>query len=56
MPIQNVFFLDAGFNTCVGRPGCLGYEEIDAETDAEWGVDYLKYDNCNTDGTRPEGR
>jgi len=24
----------------------LGYEVIDAKTYAEWGVDYLKYDNC----------
>jgi alpha-galactosidase len=27
-------------------PGSLGYEAIDAATFAEWGVDYLKYDNC----------
>jgi hypothetical protein len=33
--------------SCAGRyPGSLGYEQIDAETFAEWGVDYLKYDNC----------
>jgi len=44
-------YSDAGFNTCAGRPGSLGYEEIDAQTYADWGVDYLKYDNCNTDGS-----
>ena len=49
-------YSDAGFKTCAGRPGSLGYEEIDAETYAEWGVDYLKYDNCFTDGTAPEVR
>lgn len=31
---------------CAGRPGSLGYEKIDAQTYASWGVDYLKYDNC----------
>jgi len=36
----------AGTYTCAGRPGSLGYEKIDAQTYAEWGVDYLKYDNC----------
>ncbi|CAF2717321.1 unnamed protein product [Rotaria sp. Silwood2] len=45
---------DAGFKTCAGRPGSLGYETIDANTYASWNVDYLKYDNCNTDGTIPE--
>jgi len=25
----------------------IGYEAIDAETFAGWGIDYLKYDNCN---------
>ena len=34
----------------------MGYEEIDAKTYEEWGIDYLKYDNCNTDGTAPEVR
>ena len=49
-------YSDAGFKTCAGRPGSLGYEEIDAQTYAEWGVDYLKYDNCFTDGSAPEKR
>ena len=39
-------YSDAGNSTCAGRPGSLGYEENDAKTYAEWGVDYLKYDNC----------
>ncbi|KAL4458745.1 hypothetical protein ABPG75_013610 [Micractinium tetrahymenae] len=37
---------DAGTMTCALYPGSLGYEEVDAQTFAEWGVDYLKYDNC----------
>jgi len=40
-------YSDAGTKTCAGRPGSLNYETIDAQTYAEWGVDYLKYDNCN---------
>jgi alpha-galactosidase len=41
--------------TCVGRyagvdhaiaVGSLGHEQTDAQTFAEWGVDYLKYDLC----------
>lgn len=39
-------YADAGAMTCSGLPGSLGYEEIDAQTFAEWGLDYLKYDNC----------
>ena len=35
---------------CVGRPGSLGYETKDAMSYASWGVDYLKYDNCNNAG------
>ena len=39
-------YSDGGNLTCQMRPGGYGYEEIDAKTYAEWGVDYLKYDNC----------
>ncbi|KAK8795538.1 hypothetical protein WA158_000195 [Blastocystis sp. Blastoise] len=49
-------YSDAGLTTCAGRPGSLNYEEIDANTYAEWGVDYLKYDNCNDAGIIPEHR
>lgn len=48
--------IDAGFKTCAGRPGSLGYETKDAKTYASWNVDYLKYDNCNSDGSIPEVR
>ncbi len=40
----------AGTNTCAGRPGSWGYEFQDARQYAAWGVDYLKYDWCNTHG------
>lgn len=37
----------AGTRTCGGKPGSYGFEEIDAQTFAEWGVDFLKYDYCH---------
>jgi len=40
-------YSDAGTKTCAGRPGSRGYEFQDARQYAAWGVDYLKYDNCN---------
>ncbi|CAF0933034.1 unnamed protein product [Didymodactylos carnosus] len=49
-------YSDAGYKTCGGRPGSLGFEIKDANTYASWQVDYLKYDNCNTDQTIPEKR
>ena len=41
-------YSDRSSLTCVGRPGSYGYEYLDANTYAAWGVDYLKYDGCNT--------
>jgi alpha-galactosidase len=52
---------DRGTRTCNGlgfdgtlgagwTPGAPTYEEIDAQDFADWGVDYLKYDNCNNQG------
>ncbi|MDW5264766.1 MULTISPECIES: glycoside hydrolase family 27 protein [Acidobacteriaceae] len=41
-------YTDAGMKTCGGRPGSLGHEYQDARQYAEWGVDYLKEDWCNT--------
>ncbi|XP_042406706.1 alpha-galactosidase-like [Zingiber officinale] len=50
-------YSDAGTRTCSGTmPGSYGYEEHDARTFADWGVDYLKYDNCNNRGTSPRER
>ena len=43
-------YSDAGSMTCAKRPGGKGHEAQDAKTYAEWGVDYLKYDWCNTEG------
>jgi alpha-galactosidase len=45
-------YSDAGTKTCAKRPGSRGFEEKDARQYATWGVDYLKYDWCNTEGLR----
>ncbi|XP_039133002.1 alpha-galactosidase 1-like [Dioscorea cayenensis subsp. rotundata] len=50
-------YSDAGYLTCSKTmPGSLGYEEKDANTFAAWGIDYLKYDNCNNGDTKPMER
>ena len=36
-----------GTLTCEDLPASLGYESIDADTFAEWGVEYFKYDFCH---------
>jgi alpha-galactosidase len=45
-------YTSAGTATCspVGFPGGLDHEDQDARLFASWGVDYLKYDNCNNQG------
>ena len=37
----------AGVRTCAGYPGSYDHEFVDAQTFADWGVDFLKYDFCN---------
>ncbi len=39
----------AGWKTCAGYPGTRGHEFEDARLYASWGVDFLKFDWCNTD-------
>ena len=41
----------SGTMTCQKRAGSLNYEEVDAQDFADWGVDYLKLDNCYHDDT-----
>ncbi|MEX0845858.1 MAG: glycoside hydrolase family 27 protein [Balneolaceae bacterium] len=48
-------YSDAGWETCAGYPGSRGYEFQDAQQYAAWGIDYLKYDWCNTEGLAAEG-
>lgn len=40
----------AGSLTCAGYPGSFEHEFEDAQTFAEWGVDFLKYDYCYHSG------
>jgi len=47
-------YSDAGSKTCAGRPGSRGREYQDAVTFARWGIDYLKYDWCDTQGLSAE--
>ncbi len=38
---------DIGTNLCAGAAvGTCGHEEIDAQTYVDWGVDFIKIDNC----------
>lgn len=39
-------YQDYGTKTCGGYPGIIGYEELDANLFASWGVDYVKLDGC----------
>ncbi|WP_328542956.1 MULTISPECIES: NPCBM/NEW2 domain-containing protein [unclassified Streptomyces] len=51
-------YTSAGTKTCsdIGFPGGLGHEYSDAQQFADWGVDYLKYDNCNNQGVDAKQR
>jgi alpha-galactosidase len=40
-------YSSAGTGTCENFPASLDHEVADANTFASWGIDYLKYDNCN---------
>ncbi|XP_013069940.2 alpha-galactosidase A-like isoform X3 [Biomphalaria glabrata] len=40
---------DFGSKTCAGYPGSEFYMELDAQTFADWDVDMLKFDGCNSD-------
>jgi alpha-galactosidase len=42
-------YSDRGTQTCGHRVGSQDHSEIDAQQYADWGVDYLKYDNCSAD-------
>jgi alpha-galactosidase len=48
-------YSDVGNTTCGGRPGSRGHEYQDARTYAAWGIDYLKYDWCDSKGLNAVG-
>jgi alpha-galactosidase len=39
-------YTDVAEFTCAGKVGSLDYEEVDAKTFADWGMDYVKVDYC----------
>jgi len=45
-------YSDCGTKTCAGYPGLKGHEEGDMKKFAEWDIDFIKVDWCNTDGQR----
>ena len=50
-------YADIGSWTCGGYPGSWGSEAIDAQTFADWGVDFVKYDGYGLDYTQfPKGK
>lgn len=40
-------YSDIGSSTCAGYTGLKGNFDLDAQTFASWGVDYIKVDGCN---------
>jgi alpha-galactosidase len=49
-------YSSAGSMTCQKFPGSLGHETDDAKSFSDWGVDYLKYDNCYNQGVSARDR
>ncbi|CRK86297.1 CLUMA_CG000061, isoform A [Clunio marinus] len=45
-------YLDYGTKTCAGYPGSIDHLEIDAQSLADWGVDFIKMDGCNVDNSQ----
>ena len=39
-------YADFGYQTCEGYPGSEYYLQRDAQTFADWGIDFLKFDGC----------
>ncbi|EAT43367.1 AAEL005188-PA [Aedes aegypti] len=42
-------YQDIGTKTCAGYPGMKDYFEVDAQTFADWDVDFIKIDGCYAD-------
>lgn len=47
-------YASRGILTCSAKMGSQEHEDIDARSFAEWGVDYVKYDNCPLIGSEEE--
>ncbi len=44
--LKTGIYADVGVKTCGTKVGSFDYEMLDARTFAEWGIDYVKHDNC----------
>ncbi|XP_034102345.1 alpha-N-acetylgalactosaminidase [Drosophila albomicans] len=44
-------YQDFGTHTCAGYPGVIDHMQLDAQTFADWDVDYVKLDGCNANVT-----
>ena len=49
MGLKFGLYEDYGTRTCAGYPGSEYHLQFDMQTFADWGVDYLKLDGCNSD-------
>ena len=49
MGLKFGLYEDVGTKTCAGFPGSEGHMEVDAQTFADWGIDFLKFDGCSAD-------
>ena len=47
MGLKVGLYTSNGEYTCEDLPASLGFEETDARTFAEWGIEYFKYDFCH---------
>ena len=54
MKLQLGIYGDMGTHTCGGYPGSMGFEKVDADMFASWGIDSLKYDGCYSNETQQE--
>jgi hypothetical protein len=49
--LKLAIYEDIGTKTCAGYPGSWTRVATDAQTFADWKVDYLKLDGCNLNTT-----
>jgi alpha-galactosidase len=45
--LQLGIYTARGSRTCLGRPGSNGYEALDAQTYADWGIGFVKEDSVS---------
>merc|ERR1719272_1079811 len=53
--VQFAIYTAESPHTCAKYPASAGYEDVDAETFASWGVDYVKVDGCGDKAYYPQG-